>query len=76
MATFAQTIGYIRGNAIYGSDVRTAIADAIEQADTAIITELEDVRSVVLDRELFINLEPIDESDYVMEIVNAAEPVE
>ena len=32
MATFAQNIRKIRGEAIYGPDMRTAIADALEQA--------------------------------------------
>ena len=32
MATFAQNIGKIRGDAVYGPEMRTAIADAIMQS--------------------------------------------
>lgn len=36
MATFQQNLAKIRGEAIYGPEMRTAIADAIEQADDQI----------------------------------------
>ena len=33
MATFQENLAKIRGQAIYGPDMRTAIAEAIEQVD-------------------------------------------
>lgn len=36
MATFEQNLRKIRGEAVYGTEVRTAIADAIEQADDSV----------------------------------------
>ena len=36
MATYEQNLRKIRGEAVYGTEVRIAIADAIEQADDSV----------------------------------------
>lgn len=60
MATFAQNIRKIRGEAIYGDNVRTAIADALEQAGS------EDVG-------MHVHVENIEGDDYCMTIVQDEE---
>ena len=53
MATFQQNIDNIRGEAIYGPDIRESIAEAIEQA-------------VGIDVGLHIRLAQIEDDNYMM----------
>ena len=72
MATgdLASNLRKIRGEAIYGQDMREAIASAIEQADDETSTLLINVRNLVNSRELFFNLNSLGDDDYQLEIVH------
>lgn len=70
MATFEQNLAKIRGQAIYGPDMRTAIAEAIEQADDkvqqdiqAVDGRLENMRVIIDDHILYVNAERIGTTD-------------
>ena len=47
MSTFAQNLAKIRGEAIYGMDMREAIAEALEQADDIIVEKLQNMQTLV-----------------------------
>ena len=63
MATFEQNLAKIRGQAVYGPEMREAIAEAIEQADDAASQTIDekintlngriDAMQVIVDDELF-----------------------
>ena len=76
MATFQQNLAKIRGEAIYGSDMRTAIAEAIEQADDQVqesISEyeasVEAVQAIIDDHLFYIQINRIEDTeDYIIDI--------
>ena len=72
MATgdLASNLRKIRGEAIYGPDMREAIASAIEQADDETSTLLNNVRDLVNSRELFFELNSLGDDNYQLEIVH------
>ena len=47
MATLEENLRKIRGEAIYGRDVRAAIAEGITQMDDAIVSEMNSYKSTV-----------------------------
>ena len=57
MATYRQNINKIKGEAIYGKDVREAIADALDQA----------VRLDVDPGIVFVRAEHMEDADYRLE---------
>ena len=65
MATFEQNIRKIRGEAIYGPEMRTAIADAIQQSMDLDIDGNEGT--------VFFDLSPIEDvpDDYLLTISNS-----
>ena len=73
MATFSENINKIRGEAIYGGEMRTAIADAILQAVGVEIRTLD--ISQQGDTQIYIQLNPIvaRRDDYLMTIKNVQE---
>ena len=64
MATFAQNLAKIRGQAIYGSEVRTAIADAIEQMDDTVTSKIQEMDQIVTEEAMYADLELIEGNDY------------
>lgn len=61
MATFEQNIRKIRGEAIHGKEVRTAIADAVQQVANVDFT---------VDGNVFVDLRRIGtSSDYTLEFI-------
>lgn len=76
MATFEQNLALIRGGAIYGPDMRTAIADAIEQADDRVQEDIDNVgnrlgtmKTIIDDHLFYVNVERIEETDdYIISI--------
>ena len=73
MATFEQNLRKIRGESIYGAEVREAIAQALEQSDDDTITLLNQTKTLVENRELYINLTSLGDDNFRMEIVNASQ---
>lgn len=70
MATFEQNLAKIRGQAIYGPDMREAIAEAIEQADDqvqadirAVDGRIESMRVIIDEHVLYVNTEQIGTTD-------------
>ena len=72
MATgdLATNLRKIRGEAIYGLEMREAIASAIEQADDETANLLNSVKTMVESRELYFNVNSLGSDDYQVEIVN------
>ena len=60
----------IRGEAIYGPEMREAIASAIEQTDDETATLLNTVKNLVENRELFFNVVSLGDGDYRVDIVH------
>ena len=78
MATFEQNLAKIRGQAVYGPEMREAIAEALEQADdsvqqdiAAVGQQIEDIQEIVDSRELYVEVSDMGSGDYLMEIVHA-----
>ena len=70
MATFAENLAKIRGQAIYGPDMREAIAQAIEQSDDEVDRKINAMQVIVDDNIFYVNLNRIDSSDdYLLTIV-------
>ena len=59
MATYQENIRKIRGEAIYGADMREAIAEAITQAADLDVGEID----------VYVTVEAISNNDYRMEFV-------
>lgn len=80
MATFQENIENIRGAAIYGKDVRAAIADGLEQADgnassiitSAIQSAKEALEQKIEDETTYINITmtSLGNGSYLMEIIS------
>lgn len=64
MATFEQNLAKIRGQAVYGPEMREAIAEAIEQADDAVTTKVQEMTQIVTEEAMYVDLELIEGSDY------------
>lgn len=74
MATFSENIYKIRGGAIYGTEVREAIAEALEQSDhfEDLNSRLDTVENIVDGRELFVSTERISDDNYRLNITNGS----
>lgn len=59
MATFIENIAKIRGQAIYGPDMREAIAEAIEQSDDEVDSRIAAMQVIVDENVFYVNLEPL-----------------
>ena len=72
MATLQQNIETIRSVGVYGTDVRRAIADAIEQSDTEITDRVDTIQHDIDTRDLYMHTEKIigSRNDYLLLITN------
>lgn len=64
MATFEQNLAKIRGQAVYGPDMREAIAEAIEQTDDAITSKIAEMETIADTEAMYADLELIEGIDY------------
>ena len=64
MATFEQNLAKIRGQAVYGPEMREAIAEAIEQTDDVITSKIEEMETIVDEEAMYADLELIEGIDY------------
>ena len=71
MATFEQNLAKIRGQAIYGGEMREAIAEAIEQSDDIIDEKLTEMTALVEQEDVLLSVELIEEDDYLMSLSGA-----
>lgn len=77
MATYSQNMDRIRNSGVYGSTVRTAIADAIEQADEIVEQRVSAIQDVVDDMQEVVDsqvlyLEPVQKgttNQYTLQII-------
>ena len=72
MATLEQNIAAIRSTAIYGTDMREAIASAIEQSDTKIANRITSIQQTIETDSAYMEAKKITgtENDYMLEITN------
>ena len=72
MATLEQNIAKIRGTATKGTDVREAIASAIEQTDDRVDSQVQSIINVIETNAVFMNVSKISGTtdDYLLEITN------
>lgn len=72
MATFEQNIRTIRSEGIYGTDIREAIAAAIEQSDDQIEDRIESIRHEIVTESTYMSVSKIagTQEDYLLEITN------
>ncbi len=72
MATLEQNIAKIRGTATKGTDVREAIASAIEQTDERVDNQVQSIIGVIETNSVFMKTTKISGTtdDYLLEITN------
>ncbi|MBR4767583.1 MAG: hypothetical protein IK088_01265 [Lachnospiraceae bacterium] len=70
--TLPENLTIIRSTGVYGPDIRTAIADAIVQADTYADERIQTIHDEVQNDDVRMNTTKIagTEDDYLLEIVN------
>ena len=71
MATFEQNLIKIRGQAIYGGEMREAIAEAIEQSDDIIDAKLQEMGTLIEQESILLSVELIEKEDYLMTLSGA-----
>lgn len=72
MASLDQNINTIRSTGVYGTDIRRAIADAIEQSDAAMANRIAAIQHDVDTRDMYMQTEKIagSKNDYLLKIIN------
>lgn len=71
--TLSENIEIIRTTGVKGVDVRTAIADAIEQTDDSMDTRIANIQNAIGTRDLFMTPQKISgtTNDYRLVVTNA-----
>ena len=72
MATLDENIAIIRNRGIYGTDIRAAIADAIEQSDALVDSHIDEIRQEIDAASTYMEVEPVagSENDYILNIIH------
>lgn len=72
MATLEQNIAKIRSTAVLGTDVREAIASALEQTDSRVDDQVQTVINTIETNSVFMNVTKISGTadDYLLEITD------
>lgn len=72
MASLDENIATIRSTGVYGTDIRRAIADAIEQSDAAITDRVDAIQHDIDTRDMYMQTEKIagSRNDYLLKIIN------
>lgn len=72
MPSLNENIATIRSVGVYGTDVRRAIADAIEQSDAVITDRVDAIQHDIDTRDLYMQTEKIagSRNDYLLKIIN------
>ena len=70
--TFPQNLEIIKTTGVYGTDMRTAIAEAIDQSDSYSDSKIAQIRSEVASQDIRMEVTPISGTteDYLLTVVN------